>query len=365
MGLLDQYDKAKLYAKGLLGRVAQNYEDLQNSPQKIADLLSNVPSNAQSMYQGLLDAPAQVADLFSQQKAQQLAQALQKPQRANPQQWMDAGMELSGMAPLGGLLAHTVYHGSPHKFDKFDMSKIGTGEGAQAYGHGLYFAESPGVAKSYQNMGPREWFLNGEKFDPTTLKGGDKQAWNTYLKVRAMGQDPMEYAAKLMDEGKMSLNQYGRISKYAQAELRDPTGGNLYKVDIPDEAIPRMLDWDKPLSEQAPEFQDLLRKADLMDESVWPHYTGQQLYEGEMNARGPWKQNGFADNAAAPPISELLKAQGIPGIRYLDGGSRGAGQGTSNFVLFDDQLARILERNVQPTGLLPWQEGEWLNLNSK
>ena len=35
-----------------------------------------------------------------------------------------------------------AYHGSPHDFDRFDMSKIGTGEGAQAYGHGLYFAEN-------------------------------------------------------------------------------------------------------------------------------------------------------------------------------------------------------------------------------
>ena len=45
-----------------------------------------------------------------------------------------------------------VYHGSPHKFDRFDASKIGTGEGAQAYGHGLYLAESPDVAQSYKQM---------------------------------------------------------------------------------------------------------------------------------------------------------------------------------------------------------------------
>jgi hypothetical protein len=43
--------------------------------------------------------------------------------------------------------------------------------------------------------------------------------------------------------------------------------------------------------------------------------------------------------------STFLRGQGIPGIRYLDGGSRGAGQGTRNFVVFDDQLPKILERN--------------------
>lgn len=43
-----------------------------------------------------------------------------------------------------------VYHGTPHTFTQFDSSKIGTGEGAQAYGHGLYFAENPEVAGAYK-----------------------------------------------------------------------------------------------------------------------------------------------------------------------------------------------------------------------
>ncbi|MEY4346333.1 MAG: hypothetical protein RL032_2165, partial [Pseudomonadota bacterium] len=46
-------------------------------------------------------------------------------------------------------VAMTVWHGSPHRFSKFDASKIGTGEGAQAYGHGLYLAESQKVANEY------------------------------------------------------------------------------------------------------------------------------------------------------------------------------------------------------------------------
>ena len=55
------------------------------------------------------------------------------------------------MGPMGKELGATVYHGSPHRFDKFDLSKIGTGEGAQKYGHGLYFADSRDVARSYQS----------------------------------------------------------------------------------------------------------------------------------------------------------------------------------------------------------------------
>ena len=47
--------------------------------------------------------------------------------------------------------ALTLWHGSPHDFDRFSMDKIGTGEGAQAYGHGLYFAENRGVAEGYRD----------------------------------------------------------------------------------------------------------------------------------------------------------------------------------------------------------------------
>ena len=61
---------------------------------------------------------------------------------------MAAGQKIDdAMMGRGGLLGTalkpsqpyplTVYHGSPHQFDKFDSSRIGTGEGAQAYGHGL------------------------------------------------------------------------------------------------------------------------------------------------------------------------------------------------------------------------------------
>lgn len=49
-------------------------------------------------------------------------------------------------------------------------------------------------------------------------------------------------------------------------------------------------------------------------------------------------------------------------IRYLDGGSRSAGQGSSNFVLFSDDLPRILEINGQPTGQVPWAPNEWRGL---
>ena len=63
--------------------------------------------------------------------------------------------ELAKRADMGDEVARrgiTAYHGTPHDFDKFSMDSIGTGEGAQAYGHGLYFAESEDVALGYRDL---------------------------------------------------------------------------------------------------------------------------------------------------------------------------------------------------------------------
>ena len=46
-----------------------------------------------------------------------------------------------------------AFHGSPHDFDAFSMDKIGTGEGAQAYGHGSLFCGSGSLsAKGYRDQ---------------------------------------------------------------------------------------------------------------------------------------------------------------------------------------------------------------------
>ena len=52
-----------------------------------------------------------------------------------------------------GLLSPGIraYHGSPHDFDRFSTDFGFSGEGAQAYGPGLYFAESEKVARSYRD----------------------------------------------------------------------------------------------------------------------------------------------------------------------------------------------------------------------
>ena len=128
--------------------------------------------------------------------------------------------------------------------------------------------------------------------------------------------------------------------------------GQLYKTDIPDEAVARFLDWDKPVPEDL--RQMISKKAMEQFGSGSTGTSGEHLYKEIARELG----NPAVKNAS-PDASAWLAANGIPGIRYLDGGSRSAGQGSSNFVAFDPEMIRILERNGQATGLEPWKPGEY------
>ena len=266
------------------------------------------------------------------------------PMKGAPQKYDGVGMDLV-------MPAITAWHGSPHKFTKFDMSKIGTGEGAQAYGHGIYAAENPGVAKDYQKKLASRDFENpdGSVFDPfehlvnrnvrATLQKTDGDVKATIDRANELiknipGTQGAEYAQKDIDV----------LSKLQGLKRSE---GNLYKVDIPDDQIAKMLDWDKPLSEQSESVRNALPEA----LSKRPEMTGAELYNA-FSGSGAYKPELNSGFHFAKQGSDTLKEKGIPGIKYLDGGSRSGGQGTSNFVLFADDIAKILERNDQPIGEL-------------
>jgi hypothetical protein len=239
------------------------------------------------------------------------------------------GMASQTVSPL------TVYHGSPYRFNRFDPTKIGSGEGAQAYGHGLYFAESPDVAKGYRNK-LNDPIIDSVKADLYEIAGDPQwsvQAFDASGKLipKAKGYLAPDEIAKHYGEDVANLvlsSKYG--GHFKNLGIQE---GALYKVDLPDEKIARMLDWDKPLSEQSDYIKRIIKENEL--DYVPEKSTGGRLLE-EMN------------KAFDPEIvSKHLRQAGIPGIRYLDQGSRGAGQGTSNFVVFpgEEDLLRILSVN--------------------
>lgn len=259
----------------------------------------------------------------------------------------------------GGIdLALNAWHGTPHNIQgKFDINKVGTGEGAQAYGHGIYFAEARGTGERYKetlkhkgfNFKSEEERLGFEL--PASARGQFMQLAQKYP------DDPMK-AAGYIQSGNIAARD---IPKEKIADLftayKEKTQGNLYKVDIPDEQIPKMLDWDKPLNQQSQAVKDGLAKLGITaDEKAYKSYLDDleaQLMGGEgkgvKDVPMPLGQDiyrkltaKFGSDAAA---SRELNKVGIPGIRYLDEGSRAQGGGTSNFVSFQPETVKMLEKN--------------------
>jgi len=312
------------------------------------------------------------------------------------------------MAAADGRRGITAYHGSPHDFDQFDISKIGTGEGAQAYGHGLYFADKEGVARSYRNAlagkaspksGQFEFSTSGEFTSIGELTGTPELGLEStvikdaFAKVSGAPDAGEVKSAKIFDlidelsAKKMSAPRHERnifdsaIEKLLIAgehsdelSIKNPKKGIMYKVHI--DANPEdFLDWDRPLSEQ-PEAvrkiaqprifkkQDGTFEAYMEGANGFPKtFSGATAEEATAKAmEGLTGAHAVKGAGYSPELNaRVLKEAGIPGIRYLDQGSRAAGDGSRNYVVFDDKLITILKKY----GLVPAAVTAGMALNTQ
>lgn len=273
-----------------------------------------------------------------------------------------------------------AWHGTPHNIDKFDAAKIGTGEGAQVYGHGLYFAENPEVAKWYRETlsGEPTWnvapellsTLPAEKgYSPEALQwardvleshGNDAvHARDRFQSMYANHPDPV------FREAEDILNQFQHLKVQP---------GNLYEVGL---YAPRntLLSWDEPLSRQPepviealdrfgikPDIQGLRDYDDALLEALHSNKPvgklppqpadplGLEIYGSiARNRASPDDVRGFSARSD-PAASDALLEAGIPGIRYRDGMSRGRGEvSTHNYVMFPgtEDLIEILGRYAE------------------
>jgi len=266
----------------------------------------------------------------------------------------------------------TVWHGSPHLFQRFDASKMGTGEGAQAYGQGLYLAEARDVGKNYAPRDPAfEQKLMGAY--KNAERSGDYASLQV-LEEFMTHRTPSEVQETLSQfSGKDAANAK-RTFDMASKAFQNQKGSYLYQVDLPDEQIAKMLDYDKPLSQQPKIVQDfLLNNPDVLDyiakaenQRVKLNEMSPMRLEKLKSASIPFDASRMTGKDAMTAIAQrsglgktaeaenLLRQAGIPGIRYLDEGSRGAGKGTSNFVVFPgmEDMLRIEQINEQPINSL-------------
>jgi ribosomal protein S18 acetylase RimI-like enzyme len=301
-----------------------------------------------------------------------------------------------------------AYHGSPHSFDRFSLDKIGTGEGAQAYGHGLYFAESEDVARGYRDALQQSLLsLGGDivtdnpriarlaKAYPSAdsaiqgVRGQLARAENT-LATSTDDLDRMIAEADI-NEARTTLAE---LEPYAGQWFDKTPTGSMYEVGI--NADPAaFLDYDAPLSRQPENVRRVLGYQGNLPpppdrEIAAIIRTAMRQAEGDASQVGMIVDNDYGlyqraleharqqgveadsagdyiDSVAGDYLRQLslrdaraddlrslymgreqeLLDAGVPGVRYRDGFSRGnetADSPTSNYVLFNDDLVKILRK---------------------
>ena len=277
-----------------------------------------------------------------------------------------------------------AYHGSPHSFEKFEMSKIGTGEGAQAYGQGLYFAEAEDTARAYRNqLSPDQVTIGGQAYTIPPKSGilprevrdalglGDtgadytQEVYDAMSNARFSGTNPIDEfdeisAARISELEEDIANATGQSYKRETARFLEEekkrlaslrsamvaknvspfgTTGRMYEVNI--NANPEdFINYDAPLSAQSLNIQrqfgyvprptpqeevaayELAKRESPND--IGNHPAVQDMYRRESGANAAERNfqrqvtGGGIDEAARISLSE----SGIPGVRYLDAGSR-------------------------------------------
>ena len=292
-----------------------------------------------------------------------------------------------------------AFHGSPHHFDKFSLDKIGTGEGAQMYGRGLYFAENEDVAKEYKRMlSPYSYSVKGDEYqiNPRDLYPAyfEKQLRGAFKEKNInAGDDLVDEAIIAIQEGVLKNKPPMEIFKGRKKEVLDdlqkdidqatgpesikrnsefkvqlakeydeiedvlssldlqvsPQGGAMYEVSIA--ADPEMmLDWQKPYKDQSEAVRKAIDDAGYKpDDERTPGFLIHQRIVEDYSDMDSF-ENPYA-NPKADAANVLLES-GIPGIKYLDAGSRtaagfadaGLKDATSNYVVFDDSMIEIMRK---------------------
>jgi GNAT superfamily N-acetyltransferase len=326
-------------------------------------------------------------------------------------------------------LFQSAWHGSPHKFDEFSLHAIGSGEGHQAYGWGLYFASRREVAEHYRNVltGGR-FTVDGDTFNISEFandyvkdkadKSIDSPEWRG---AYAAASDwvrtghpwgnpdvtPTEVSIMTHEARRKGARYLVALGEAAERLFRaKKADGRLFEVDLPDEDY---LDWDKPASQQSPKVQEALKALGVTWKPMayktpkqWLRWADSKVFDrlwredigirrslrdglelanaavesGDVAAFNRWQEKhpgyggpgiidprgeliyqqlkvtiadskprrgDYSQRDAAREVSLALSAQGINGIRYLDGASRSTGEGSFNFVVFDDKLVQVRE----------------------
>jgi hypothetical protein len=319
-----------------------------------------------------------------------------------------------------------AWHASPHNFDKFDLDKIGTGQGAASYGHGIYAAESPAVSgplgsydMEFSKAKIRKLLGQDASADPTEegahladlfrkIRAGksdhdmaldygppdgkgyarglsdaatvrDNIAKLYELRLHAAPEDFLDQDAMLKNMDPALLEKLGSLGvKSTEAaptfkgrDIYDafPTSDNtnlIFNARIARQLreqgghLPSALDAvEGRIANWRPIFDDTIPNIELerwreMRPKYEDAYTGMGMLPSPKRGKEVYDDlvKERETNSFLPPgelyangkASRDLREAGVPGMRYLDGVSRSAGEGTRNYVIFAPEIIEIVKK---------------------
>ena len=292
----------------------------------------------------------------------------------------------------------SAWHGSPHDFNEFDLGAIGTGEGNQVHGWGLYFAKDKKVSKQYKDvlsklqgsnksslfkveipneteLLPEQYPISGYgRYVKDSLKNGlhkmsDEQLERftslliKYHKDSIIGDKWVNKYTHFMDVGYIiselhnknkTINDINKIQKRNVDRFLKTVGidENIDTIASNDELLKNV--YEKFRYELYPEYEkekQLERereekvisnvKTDVYGALEKTNIVGKQLYSFLSHALGNDEHFNLHNVKNAKKASEFLNSIGIKGI-YYDGEQDGR-----CYVVFDDKAIKVIEKYNQ------------------
>lgn len=284
----------------------------------------------------------------------------------------------------------SAYHGSPHKFDEFSLDAIGTGEGNQAHGWGLYFAGNKDVSEKYRktlsndDYSNEKYFYHGEEITDRNKKailstivenGKDK-----VISTREKNIEKYKYS---QEEYKQKNEELDWIKSLDENKIEKKTDkGQLFEVDIPEDDV--LLDEDKTFAEQPKKVQEGINKIFeeekpsiiISDKIKWFDSMLDKLEQEAIQDGGYTTQANYSRDLFESKISNLetllsklnnysnLKGEDIYGIlstvfeddrdasiKLNEYGIKGikynGHQDGECYVIFDDKAVQVLKKYYQ------------------
>ena len=292
----------------------------------------------------------------------------------------------------------SAWHGSPHDFDTFDLGAIGTGEGNQAHGWGLYFAKDKKVSKLYKEvlskeqgsnksslfkveipneteLLPEQYPISGySRYVKDSLKNGLHKMTEEqlerftsllikYHKGSIIGDEWTNKYTRFMDVGYIiselhnknkTINDINKIQKRNVDRFLKTVGieEDIDTIASNDELLKNV--YEKFRNELYPKYEKEKQverereekaisnvKTDVYGALEKTNIDGKQLYSFLSHALGNDKHFNLHNVKNAKKASEFLNSIGIKGI-YYDGEQDGR-----CYVVFDDKAINVIEKYNQ------------------